>query len=32
MITSEGNENLTTMLPRSSVDVEAWMATIWGNP
>ena len=32
LITSEGNENLTTMLPRSSVDVEAWMATIWGNP
>jgi Xaa-Pro aminopeptidase len=29
LITSEGNENLTAMLPRSSVDVEAWMSTIW---
>ncbi len=29
LITSEGNENLTSMLPRSSVDVEAWMSAIW---
>jgi Xaa-Pro aminopeptidase len=29
LITSEGNENLTRMLPRSSDDVEAWMSTIW---
>jgi Xaa-Pro aminopeptidase len=25
LITSEGNENLTAMLPRSSADVEAWV-------
>jgi Xaa-Pro aminopeptidase len=29
LITSTGNENLTAMLPRSSVDVEAWIASIW---
>jgi len=29
LITSEGNENLTEMLPRSSADVEAWMSTVW---
>jgi Xaa-Pro aminopeptidase len=29
LITSKGNENLTGMLPRSSVDVERWMSTIW---
>ena len=28
LITSEGNENLTAMLPRSSVDVEAWMSRL----
>ncbi|HEX3196089.1 MAG TPA: M24 family metallopeptidase, partial [Propionibacteriaceae bacterium] len=32
LITPEGNENLTAMLPRSSVDVEAWMSTIWARP
>jgi Xaa-Pro aminopeptidase len=32
LITSEGNENLTAMLPRSSGDVEAWMSTIWSSP
>ena len=31
LITPEGNENLTAMLPRSSADVEAWMSTIWGR-
>jgi Xaa-Pro aminopeptidase len=29
LITSEGNENLTSMLPRGSADVETWMSTIW---
>ena len=29
LITSTGNENLTAMLPRSSVAVEAWISTIW---
>ena len=29
LITSTGNENLTSMLPRSSVDVEAWISSIW---
>ncbi len=32
LITAEGNENLTAMLPRSSADVEAWMSTIWARP
>jgi Xaa-Pro aminopeptidase len=31
LITSEGNENLTRMLPSSSVDVEEWMSTIWAR-
>jgi Xaa-Pro aminopeptidase len=31
LITSEGNENLTKMLPRTSVDVEAWMSSIWAR-
>jgi len=31
LITSAGNENLTAMLPRSSVDVEAWISGIWGT-
>jgi Xaa-Pro aminopeptidase len=31
LITPDGHENLTTMLPRSSVDVEAWMSTIWAR-
>jgi Xaa-Pro aminopeptidase len=29
LITSAGNENLTAMLPRSSVDVEAWISRVW---
>ena len=29
LITANGNENLTAMLPRSSADVETWMSTIW---
>jgi Xaa-Pro aminopeptidase len=29
LITPAGNENLTAMLPRSSVDVEAWISRIW---
>jgi Xaa-Pro aminopeptidase len=32
LITSAGNENLTAILPRSSVDVEAWISSIWGAP
>jgi Xaa-Pro aminopeptidase len=28
LITADGNENLSAMLPRRSVDVEAWMAEI----
>jgi Xaa-Pro aminopeptidase len=32
LITPEGNENLTRVMPRSSVDVEAWMSTIWARP
>jgi hypothetical protein len=32
LITSDGSENLTAMLPRSSGDVEAWMSTIWSSP
>jgi len=32
LITSEGNENLTAMLPRSSADVEAWMSAVWAKP
>ena len=32
LITSAGNENLTAMLPRSSVDVEAWISSIWAGP
>jgi len=31
LITSAGNENLTAMLPRSSVAVEAWISGIWGT-
>jgi Xaa-Pro aminopeptidase len=31
LITSAGNENLTAMLPRSSVDVEAWISRIWST-
>jgi Xaa-Pro aminopeptidase len=30
LITGTGNENLSAGLPRSSTDVEAWMAGIWG--
>jgi Xaa-Pro aminopeptidase len=32
LITSAGNENLTAMLPRSSLDVEAWISSIWAGP
>jgi Xaa-Pro aminopeptidase len=31
LITSDGCENLSAMLPRSSADVEAWMSEIWRN-
>jgi Xaa-Pro aminopeptidase len=31
LITPAGNENLTAMLPRSSVDVEAWISRIWST-
>jgi Xaa-Pro aminopeptidase len=30
LITADGNENLSVMLPRSASDVEAWMARILG--
>ncbi|WP_375423251.1 aminopeptidase P family protein [uncultured Friedmanniella sp.] len=30
VITEDGNENLSAQLPRSSTEVEAWMASIWG--
>ena len=30
-MTSTGNENLSAGLPRSSTDVEAWMAGIWAD-
>ena len=29
LITSEGNENLSGMLPQGSAEVEAWMSKIW---
>jgi Xaa-Pro aminopeptidase len=32
LITTEGNENLSGMLPQGSAEVEAWMAKIWGGP
>jgi Xaa-Pro aminopeptidase len=31
LITTEGNENLSGMLPQGSAEVEAWMAKIWGG-
>ena len=31
LITADGNENLTAMLPRSSADVEAWISTTWAR-
>lgn len=31
LITADGNENLSAMLPRTSHDVEAWMASILGS-
>jgi Xaa-Pro aminopeptidase len=31
LITETGNENLSAGLPRSSTDVEAWMAAIWAQ-
>jgi Xaa-Pro aminopeptidase len=32
LITSDGCENLTATLPRTSTDVEAWMSNIWTEP
>jgi Xaa-Pro aminopeptidase len=32
VITDSGNENLSEALPRTSTEVEAWMASIWGAP
>jgi Xaa-Pro aminopeptidase len=29
VITATGNENLSTAVPRTSADVEAWMASLW---
>ncbi|HEY6811928.1 MAG TPA: aminopeptidase P family protein [Propionibacteriaceae bacterium] len=31
LITSDGNENLSGMLPHSSAEVEAWISEIWGD-
>ena len=31
LVTSTGNENLSAGLPRTSADVEAWMAGIWAD-
>lgn len=31
VITEHGNENLSALLPRSSTDVEAWMAAVWAG-
>jgi Xaa-Pro aminopeptidase len=31
LITADGNENLSGMLPHSSTEVEAWMANIWAR-
>jgi Xaa-Pro aminopeptidase len=31
LITADGNENLSAMLPRSAADVEAWMGGILGD-
>jgi Xaa-Pro aminopeptidase len=31
LITSEGNENLSGMLPQGGAEVEAWMSTIWSQ-
>jgi Xaa-Pro aminopeptidase len=31
LITETGNENLSEALPRSSVEVEAWMASVWAG-
>jgi len=32
LITSDGCENLTATLPRTSTDVETWMSNIWSRP
>ena len=32
LITSDGCENLTAALPRTSAGVEAWMSNIWSKP
>jgi Xaa-Pro aminopeptidase len=31
LITADGNENLSGMLPRSRTEVEAWISKIWGK-
>ena len=31
LITADGNENLTAMLPRSPADIERWVSTIWAR-
>lgn len=31
VITEDGNENLSAGLPRTSADVEAWMAAVWAG-
>ena len=31
LITANGCENLSAAMPRSSADVEAWIAGIWGE-
>ena len=32
LVTADGARNLSAALPRSSADVEAWMAEIWREP
>ena len=32
LITFDGNENLSGMLPQSSTEVEAWISRIWEGP
>ena len=31
LITADGNENLSGLLPRTVADVEAWMADVWAR-
>jgi Xaa-Pro aminopeptidase len=31
LITSDGSENLSALLPRTSTEVESWISNIWGE-